>query len=354
MFSDELNINNKDLFTSHENPVTKDEIFYLNEMKKSICKISFIILINGKMNIEKETGFFCELDNCPIKNAIFTNHHFLDAYYLNLGVILEIEYYKESSYIKKQITINEKRRVYTNKELDYTCIEILESDGITDYLKIDPILFTNIKYIKNSDIFILQYSNNNKITYSYGKILSLNNNIIIHNAPTEGGVSGCPIIRRSKENYIIGLSGIKKNKHLYSFNIATRFDSILKDINKPNEITCIYIANDNQNEIKLIHDYNLIVNNWKEETKNLYLETKEINKKIFEENIDLFINGKKVKFDYKYKLQENKEINVKFKFKRNLTIMSFMFYNCYSLKSIDFTYFNTSNITNMNHLFFRC
>ena len=72
-----------------------------------------------------------------------------------------------------------------------------------------------------------------------------------------------------------------------------------------------------------------------EKDKKLYLEAKEINKKIFENNIEIYINGEKMKFDYKYK--EKKEIKVKFKLKQNLTNTSFMFYNCYSLNSINFS-----------------
>ena len=310
----------------------------------------FYASINGG----KETGFFCEIDNGPINHALFTSNHFLNEYYIGTGVILEIKYFKGPLHIEKQIIIDEKRRVYSNKELDYACIEILEPDGIQDYLKIDPRIFKNKKDLKNLDIFILKYTNYNDISYSYGKIISSNDNTIIYNASIKEVSSGCPIIRGNKEKYIIGLSVIKKNKNLYLFNLATLFDSILKDINKPNEINCIYVANDNQNDIKLIHDYNLNVNNWIEEAKISYLNAKMINKKIFEKYSELYINEEKVKFDYKYKVTKNKEIKVKFKFKRNLTNLSFMFYDCNSLKYIDFSSFNTINITNMSHLFFRC
>ena len=39
--------------------------------------------------------------------------------------------------------------------VDYTCIELLESDGIKDFFKIDPGLFQNRNSIINSEIFIL-------------------------------------------------------------------------------------------------------------------------------------------------------------------------------------------------------
>ena len=85
-----------------------------------------------------------------------------------------------------------------------------------------------------------------------------------------------------------------------------------------------------------------------------YLEAKELNKKIFEDNMELFINGKKAKFKYKYNERENKEIKVKFKFKNILTNMSHMFCGCSSLVSIDLSSFNTNKVTNMSNLFYGC
>ena len=126
----------------------------------------------------------------------------------------------------KKIKITENRRVFTDKELDYTCIELFESDGIINYFKIDPNLFKhNNKYLENNDIFILQFPNGNDLSFSYGKILSLKDNKIIHNSSTEDGSSGSPIIKRCKDNYIIGLhfGGVKKNKNEYKYNLATNY-----------------------------------------------------------------------------------------------------------------------------------
>ena len=62
----------------------------------------------------------------------------------------------------------------------------------------------------------MQFPNGNDLSFSYGKIKSLINNKIIHDASTDNGSSGSPIIRRSRDNYIIGLhygglNRIKKN-----------------------------------------------------------------------------------------------------------------------------------------------
>jgi len=108
---------------------------------------------------------------------------------------------------KKEMKITEKRRVYTNKELDYTCIELFESDGIQDFFEIEPDLFIyDIKDIlEGNDIFILQFPGGNDLSFSLGKIKSIKGKIIAHNASTEGGSSGSPIIRRTGKNNVIGL-----------------------------------------------------------------------------------------------------------------------------------------------------
>jgi len=215
--------------------------------------------------------------------------------------------------------------------------------------------------LKDNDIFILQFPKVNDLSFSfsYGKILSLKDNEIKHTASTDIGSSGSTIIRRSKENYIIGLhyGGYENNKNEYKFNLATSFDFILDNIKQQNnEINCIYIPNKHETEINLLHDYNFDVNKWNEKNKNDYLKVKNINKKIFEENIEIYTNDKKIKFDFKYKIKDSnsKKIKVKFKFKKLLTNTSFMFRDCSSLESIDLTSFNTTNVKDMSFMFDGC
>ena len=168
-----------------------------------MCKISYETLDKKQ---GKASGFFCELDNFPIKYALFTNNHVLNESSLKIGKKIYFEYLEKSSNgykkSKKQLKITEERRVFTNKELDYTCIELFGSDGIFDYFQIEP----DNRFLVNNDIFILQFPNvNNDISFSYGKILSIEDNEIKHSSSTLEGSSGSPIIRRCKDNYVIGL-----------------------------------------------------------------------------------------------------------------------------------------------------
>ena len=105
--------------------------------------------------------------------------------------------------------------------MDYTIIELFESDGIMNYFKKDLNIFKNKECLKETDIFILQYPKNYELSFSDGRITSIKDEYIIHNASTDHGSSGSPIIRRIN-NKIIGLhfGGNKKD----SYNIGTSFD----------------------------------------------------------------------------------------------------------------------------------
>ena len=270
--------------------IAKEEILNLFKMEKSMCKITTEIMENNIITNGIATGFFCELNNFPIKYCLFTNNHVIDN--IELGKIIKFKYFEckkslfstSNNIVNRDIEITQNRKVFTSKELDYTCIELFDSDGIKDFFKIDVNIFTNKESLIDNDIFILQYPKNNDISFSYGRILSLKDNIIKHNASTDKGSSGSPIIKRSENNnYIIGLhSGGYKKK---SYNVGTPIDSILNDIKeKYNEINCIYYGN----EISLFHDYNLNLYKWNDESKKLYLEAKELNENIFENHTEIF------------------------------------------------------------------
>ena len=314
MSLDELIIKKEGVLKTHGKPVSKKEILDLFDLEKSMCKILYQKIENKKIIEGKATGFFCELYNFPIKYGLFTNNHVLDEKNTKLGDIINIEYFKKNKIVKKKIKINEKRKVFTNKELDYTCIQLFESDEIKYYFKIDPILFSEDKNcLENSEIFLLQYPLGNELSFSYGKILSLEDEKIIHSASTEQGSSGSPIIRRCKDNYLIGLhwGGINK-KNNYAFNFGIKFESILNDIN-PSIINCIYFVK--ENFTKLIYHYGAdgVIGTRKNEKTKEYQKQKKL---FLEDMIDIYINDKKIDFNFFYEHTESKEIKVKYIFKK--------------------------------------
>jgi len=263
ILSNQLSIKQEGIIQGHGNPITKDEIFNLFKMERSMCKIFFETL---KGDQGKGTGFFCEMDNnFPIRYALFTNNHILNEFNIQTGSTIYFEYLPNSSNIpiKKEIKINNNRKAFTNKDFDYTCIELFQSDDISDYFRIDPKLFKYDKNIfKDNNIFILQFPNGNDLSFSYGKILSFKDDKIIHTAATEIGASGSPIIRKCKENYIIGLhfGGFKKNNKEYRFNLATSFESILNNIKNQ--------FNENKNKINSNVSKNLNISSNLNKTPN--------------------------------------------------------------------------------------
>ena len=302
ILSKESDIQKEGILLDQGSPVSKNEILNVLNKEKAMCKIITEKIIDNKPIEENGTGFFCKFENFPLKYALFTNNHILDENDIKLGKLINFEYNKEPTFFdkstiaKKKIKISENRRVYTNKKLDYTCIELFESDGFKNFFEIDPILFNDNINLKDSDIFILHYPQGKVLCFSYGKVKSNIKSKIIHSASTKKGSSGSPIIRRSENIYLIGLHfGYKKNKHKFelSFNLGTRFDFILNDINK-NEINCTYIVKDNEKEIKLLYDYSSDLNTSNDDLNKLYLEAKKINKKFYQENLEIYVNGEKI------------------------------------------------------------
>ena len=121
----------------------------IEQMKKCVCKI----YSNGSTG----TGFFTKI---PYKNeyikVLITNNHILGEDEIkNNKVITYIINNNEDD--KKRIKIDDKRKRYTNKELDITIIEINEDkDNINDYIEIDNNIINNMKLSKEEIIKIIK------------------------------------------------------------------------------------------------------------------------------------------------------------------------------------------------------
>lgn len=221
-------------------PIKKREINNLFEKELSVCKI-YSNKENSKV-IENGigTGFFCRLNikQIPFNLALITNNHILDRNSIKAGK--EIIFDHKDSCKSKILEISQKRRIYTDEKLDYTLVEILETDNIFEndeiekLFKIDQnILEGNTLNMKNIDIFILQYPNGNELAYSSGKITEISSKDIYYNATTYNGSSGSPIIRR--DNYcIIGLyAGHKNGKQKYvERNFGINIHAIINNIKR--------------------------------------------------------------------------------------------------------------------------
>ena len=149
------------------------------------------------------------------------------------------------------------------------------------------------------------------------------------------------IISSKKENNII--EKVSKSQQMITRNIF-KYNNYFNY----NEIDAIYMKN--EKKINLLHNYELtedLIN----EVKTSYQEAK---KDINSENVEIFVNEKKIKFDFYYESDEIGEIKVKFKFKKLLGNTSYLFYGCSSLKSIDLSLFKTNDIKSMISMFEYC
>ena len=128
-----------------------------NEIKKQgnkfICDILFNIL---------GSGFFCQIPyNNKNINVLFTNNHVINKDLLSIGQKIRLNYKGED----KEIEIKENRLIRTDSRnykegLDYTCIQILEQDGL-NIKNIFKIYDSNISNYSGIKICVLQYPKGN-------------------------------------------------------------------------------------------------------------------------------------------------------------------------------------------------
>jgi len=351
------NVIKKEVDFGSGDPIAKDESDVLYSYESALCKIVFEAFKNGKTQKCSGTGFFCEINdmNIPFRKALFTNNHVLDENSIKINKQIEFEYCGE----KKIIEITKNRKVFTNEDLDYTCIEILDIDKITKFFNIDQTVFENKNSLKYKDIVILQYPHGN-LSIDKGKIIDINNNIIKHKIPTQAGSSGSPLIRRYNINFVIGIHyGVKqkeeneksikskdKSNFKFEYNLATPFDVIIKDV--INKLT----ININQ-RVEYRKTINLIYNK-----KNEDLISNIIFSSVFvknnKDNITLIINGKKSELINVYNLQKGRN-NIQMIIHNQLTNLESMFSYGISLENIEeLKYLNTEKVSNFSYMFFEC
>ena len=246
------------IIEGYSSPLKKTEINNLFSKEISMCKIHFNIEKNNKIEKGEGTGFFCRINHkcIPFKLGLLTNNHILNRNNIQIGKEIIFDYYKEQN-ISKILEITQNRRVFTNEELDYTFIEIMDSDKIFNNNEInrlfkidqDILLEGKISLLVNTDIFILQFPKGNELSFSVGQIKRIDKKHMEYSASTYYGSSGSPIIRR--DNYsIIGLhAGSKKDiekkineQEYFKSNVGVTMLAIINDLIIKNGISPGIIA----------------------------------------------------------------------------------------------------------------
>ena len=204
----------------HSKPITKSELL-------ALLAIGENTMVKIYANDGNGSGFLCKvnLEEINLEYALFTNNHVLGFDDIRKGEKISLTYNNKLLYL----SIDENRKVFTNEELDYTCIQVRKEDNFKDYFLIDANIFKNNIDYKNEDIFILQFPGD-EMSFAQGKCSEIKGNRILYSTPTESGSSGSPIIIRKNtlKYYVIGLhfGGYKKK----GINGGITMKSIIDDI----------------------------------------------------------------------------------------------------------------------------
>ena len=198
----------------------KTEEFLLKKSNAATCKI-ISESENGKPL--HGTGFFCIIPS--LGRFLFTNNHVLNKNSINEGEIIKCRYKDE---LKKFEIKN--RLCFTNEDLDYTCIEILDEDKIEDFFEIENENSNNPKEYNGEDIALPQYPKGGPLKINAGCLVKIEGNQIFHKVTTIYGSSGSPIILLLRKYKIIGIHCASSDK--LEMNRGIKIKDILYDIIK--------------------------------------------------------------------------------------------------------------------------
>ena len=227
--------------------------------ENSMCKLE------GKFNNKKieGIGFFVQIEKnfgIPFNKALFTCYHILPEELLKQNNFVHFNH----KGIHKNINIKEslifsantnyldvhkgfdKRKIFINKELDYTFIEILDTDKIFEQ-EYELFKMDLLNSIDSSDITILHYPNLEGLSFSLGNFIKKDNDNLYHNCYIELKNDGAPIINRKENKYIIGIHYGKKN----NFGLGHFIEKISCDI-KMKYIELMYKENTLNNNFKTL------------------------------------------------------------------------------------------------------
>ena len=333
---------------------------YLKPVPKQYAKKIYEHMENYLYRINEkegnyEIGFFIQIKDKNDKSllALVTSLNVLkDIDNNSLKISLDHE--------PKSIELGDIR--YEDKKYEKAVIEIKESIGIEYFFEIDEDIFSNeeerkMKFNKES-ICIIQYDNKDNISVSYGIINDICGKEIKYSANTNKNMKD-NIILTLKNNKIIGILDNKSknnNNGIFIGDLINQFRKI-EHISTPNK--------ESENNFSTI---NITIN----------IEVEEINKKIYffdnyyydkkwnkkyshdhlkelnEDNIKLYINGNKRKYEKYFIPEKEGEYRIELRFNINLTDCSYMFSGCEKIKYINFSNFSTSNVNNMSFMFSGC
>ena len=252
-------------------PFTIDQLCQvISQLKKNICKI---YKIDGK----RGTGFTCKMpihpDQFNFLPVLITNYHVLKNEDLQINKTIKITF--DNDKIEKTLLIDEKRTIFTNKNIDISIIEINPIlDDIHDFLYIDESIYDNnyIESCKNKSIYILHYPKGEQPSCSSGFLKEINNKEIRHLCSTDYGSSGSPILSICNLRVI----GVHKKRTDEEYNEGTFIKYVIEEFNKVYH-SSNNVSKNNINNIKNSQEKDINLNNTLIEFNNFKKTKKEDN-----------------------------------------------------------------------------
>ena len=397
--------------TSLNNDINDNNNIVLNEDKEINKKLAPYIckIYNNKTDFEN--GFLCKIpypNKCSFIYSLISNNKIIK----NKLIMISFENDK----IKKFIYYYPERKIYKSEKYNVQIIEIFpDEDQIYNFLEFDENLNIENDYnYKTLNICIPYYLKNRQLSIYSGTI----NKYEKECEAIKEEIGGCPIILldtfkviginegKKESNFtllkypifefnkneiiiFVNIDCDDLNKDIYILNnpyytnidgTQCRYDG-LKEINSSN--TQMFI-NDKKCEFRKIRKFNVIGENiiklkfniFLTDVYSMFLGCKNITKidlsslitkyitnisYMFRDCINLrSINMQYLNMQHVYQMKgifsgcESLSKIICFFDTSNISNMSFMFYNCKSLKEIDLKKFNTNKVINMNRMFYGC
>ena len=171
----------------------------MNYLQKAVNAICEICLSDGF-----GSGFFCKIpytqNNNLLLPVLITNNHVLSEDALNNDIEIKING-------KTKIISLKNRKKWTNKEMDYTCIEINEEeDNIDTFFNLDDKIlnknYSNDCYLNQNVIIFGINKNDKQVGFSNGFIKKNQDSFFAYNCNTFKGCSGGCIVNQFNNNVI--------------------------------------------------------------------------------------------------------------------------------------------------------
>ena len=302
---------------------------------------------------DKKEGLPSSIVFCKSFLSFSKNKH--RAYkFLNIGNNKDNNKYNEQSNenikLSKVLFILEK-----DDKIEYNLSTHGDIENISFYPIEEEVLFFPFSPFEIKDIKLKNIDDENiyeiKLKYldEYLKDIENDKNLII----SEDQIPDSDFKKQLSELGLIKKEKIEKISPKILYNNFKQYEYEINNSDKNIILGEIYIKEKDVNkDIRIINSYENCIKEEpirKEEDESRYKNEKEIKR-----NIEIKINENIIPFSYYHKFEEEGKYIIQYTFKNPLTKTNHMFYKCNSLINLDFTYFNSYNITNMSEMFNGC